>query len=289
MPQTGPPQPDGPRDCGRFFLDVVGQFPPEHLAVRWSGHRRSEHPDVEASIEQTWAQRRQQASQEGCKLFNGALCRLVGYRQQNGHLQLQLGPVSYREFLGTNLVQPHIRYLHGPEVLADPLGVSAALTTTDGYIALTRRSELVVHYPRLVHPVAGMVEAPAEPGELPSPMAALVAEVGEELGLPPAQLGRAVCLGLVRDKRIVQPELIFDLPVEVASAQLRAAARSAVDADENADLVLIRDDGPAVIDALKQYRQDLTPVGLAALLLHGRRRWGTGWFASTRGFLHGVI
>jgi hypothetical protein len=52
---------------------------------------------------------------------------------------------------------------------------------------------------------------------------------------------------------------------------------------------VLRDHPAAVVDFIERHLAELTPVALAGLLLHGLWRWGSGWFASTRGYVRGVV
>ena len=91
----------------------------------------------------------------------------------------------------------------------------------------------------------------------------------------------------MRDKHIVQPELIFDVTADADVKDIRRSP-AAGDDEEHSELLIIRDHPAAVVTFMEQNYNDLTPVGLATLLLHGLRHWGSGWFAATRGHLRSV-
>lgn len=279
----------GPRDCGTFFLDVIGQFSPENLIIRWTDQRRPTTPEVDAIIEKTWIEETARAQQTGQKLFDGPLARLAESFAEESRLTLTLGPVGYKEFLGTNLTHANLRYTHGPETLSDALGVSAAVSTRDGFILMGRRSQKVAYHAGRIHPVGGMVEPAKSPTQLPDPFHTIVKELTEETGLNPKLATECVCLGIVRDKHIVQPELIFDIAVSTEADVLCRSARQAEDRDEHTELVPIRNHPAATVSYMEQHFSELTPVGLATLLLHGLRHWGSGWFAAARGYLRSVI
>jgi hypothetical protein len=94
---------------------------------------------------------------------------------------------------------------------------------------------------------------------------------------------------MVRDKHIHQPELMFDATVTCTVEAIRRLLPTASGRDEHADLVVLRDHPAAVVDFIERHLAELTPVALAGLLLHGLWRWGSGWFASTRGYVRGVV
>ncbi|HAU37709.1 MAG TPA: hypothetical protein DCX07_08330 [Phycisphaerales bacterium] len=280
---------NGPRDCGLFFLDVIGQYAPDRISVRWCDTPRATNDKLEALIEQTWTGEMERARQTERRLFDGRLCRLVHCEASEQRLELTVGAVSYREFLGTNLRQAHVRYLYGGDVLANPLGVSAALATNDGFLIFGRRSERVSHHAGRIHPLGGMVEPPASSRETPDPLSDMLNELREETNLPDSCVRECVCLGLVRDKHIVQPELVFDIAVDADAATIRQSFGEAVDAGEHSELLAVRSHPSVVVNFIEQRFGELTPVALATMLLYGLRHWGSGWFAAARGYLRSVI
>ncbi len=280
-------------DCGPFYLDVVGRFPAERIRVVPSARRRFSTPELDDLIEKTWQAQLQSARQMGRLLYDGRLHRLVEFRCENDVLELTLGPTGFKEFLGTNLTHAHLRHLHGPEVLANVLGVSAAVCTGDGYVLLGRRSGLVVAHAGRIHAVGGVLESSspdgdAAPASLPHPSAVILHELREELGIAEQSVRSNLCLGMVRDRHIVQPELIFDVTVDIDVPSLRRFQPPREHA-EHSELVAIRDHPSAVVTFIEQNYGDLTPVAQATLLLHGLDRWGSGWFAATRGYLRSVV
>ena len=288
LPESHPAA-GSPHDCGTFLLDISGAFRPEDIIVRWSETPRPTTAEVDDTIAETWQREMEKARRTGRRLFDGKLCRLVNWDSNDGRLSILLGPVGFREFLGTNATHAHLRYFHGPEVLADPLGVSAALVTTDGFLMLGRRSGQVMQYAGRIHPVGGVMEPSADGTTPPSPARTMLDELREETALPARSIGKMTCLGIVRDKHTVQPEMLFDVAATLDSAAVVRGAEEAVDADEHAELVPVRDHPAAVVSFIERHGFELTPICQAVLLLHGQRHWGSGWFSGARGYLRGVI
>lgn len=282
-------QSDGPRDCGTFFLDVAGLYKSGQITVEWSDNIRSTDDKIDTLIEQTWQTEMALARENDLVLYDGELCRLIDYTASDTGMHLTLGKVGYREFLGTNLRHAYLRYTHGPEVLANPLGVSASVISADGYIVMGRRSEKMVCHPERIHPIGGMVEPCASPAVVPDPPQSMLKELTEETHIKPEQVSSMSCTGLVRDKHIVQPELVFDIMVDADAADIQKGAAIAVDAHEHSEMITIRNHPATVVTFIEQKYSELTPVAIATLLLHGLHTWGSGWFATTRGYLRSVI
>ncbi len=255
--------------------------------MQWSEQARATNEQIDRQIEQTWQAQVLAAKEHGRRLYNGRLARLIGYAHHGKKLHLNLGPVTFKEFLGTNLTDASLRYLHGTEVLADALGVSAAIVSSDSYVLLGRRSEQVAFHAGKLHPLGGILELDEK--AQPDPFEVIEAELVEEAGIERSVIRETVCLGLVRDKQIVQPELIFGTTVDADAATVRNLARDAADGYEHTELVAIRSEASCLVTFIGQNYADLTPVAVATLLLHGMRAWGTGWFTAARGYLRKVI
>jgi len=276
-------------DCGTFLLDLIGPYRAEDISTRWSTGQRETNEHVDKIIHLSWEKESKRAVRDSRNLFDGPLCRLIEFDGGRQRMELALGPVTFKEFLGTNLTHAHLRYVHGPGVLANPLGVSGAVVTRDGFLILGRRSERVIYHAGRIHPIGGLVVPCDQPGAAPDAPAQIVRELTEETNLPAACVQESLCLGLVRDKHIVQPELIFDLFIDAEAQAVRREAARAADASEHACLVPVRDHPVAVVNFIEQYFAEMTPLALASLLLHGLRHWGGGWFATTRGYLRSVV
>ncbi len=281
-------QAQGPQDCGRFILEVLGPYRRGQLRVRWSDQPRPSCEPVERFIESAWRRRLEQAAAENIHLWDGRLCRLIEYGAGAEALDMVLGPTSFRDFVGTNLHNAHLRYSHGCDVMANPVGVSAMVSAEGRYLVLGRRSESVAYHAGRIHPIGGCLE-PSTDGQAPDPFDCIIEEIGQELGIAAELLQPITCLGMVRDKHIHQPELMFDATVTCTVEAIRRLLPTASGRDEHADLVVLRDHPAAVVDFIERHLAELTPVALAGLLLHGLWRWGSGWFASTRGYVRGVV
>lgn len=279
----------GSRDCGRFFLDVVGRYNRDQVKVAWIPAAHIISDELQGQIDQTWQDQADLAARTNVKLYDGPLCRLLDFRADTEVLELTLGPTGFKQFLGTNLTHSRLRYVHGPEVLANPLGVSAAVTTSDGFLILGRRSRRVIHNADKLHPIGGMVEPTPVGSPPPDPFAAILAELQEETNVTADAIRQVTCMGLVRDKHVVQPEMIFDVGLSVDAHTLSGLARQAVDADEHESLILLMNYPSSVVAFLEKHTEILTPVAVASLLLHGLHAWGSGWFTSVRGYLRSVV
>lgn len=246
----------------------TGDWGPREVVAEWVEPTRPVFPEVETLIERAWSDTL--SSRPGVQLFDGPMCRLERAAVENHALRLALSRTSYKVFLGTNLTHPGLADRYGPEVLANPVGVSPALETADGFLLLGRRSSTVAYYPDRVHPFAGALE-PRDAGDV---FAAVRRELKEELSLQDGDVTDLRCAGLVQDASLRQPELIF----RARCALNRQQVEETLDRVEHRGTWSVE----AAPDALARAIRDpaLTPVAIASLLLWGRARWGDAWYRS---------
>ena len=234
--------------------------------VEWVPSSRRILPEVEALIDDAW---RRATARPGAHLFDGPMCRLEKWEvSPGGRLRLALSETTYKPFFGTNMSHPQLADKFGPEVMGNPVGVSPALETSDGFLLLGRRNASVAYYPGRVHPFAGALE-PRDGGDV---FRAIVRELGEELFLTPAEVPEVRCTGIVEDRALRQTEFIF----RARTSLPRDAVERRLDATEHGGTRAIR----ATPDDVARATNDpaLTPVGVASLVLWGRLRFGIPWF-----------
>jgi hypothetical protein len=249
---------------------IIGEFSPERVRVTWVPPSRKVIPDVDALIESRW---QDALKRPGIHLFDGPMGRLESAQVSDGVLHLQLSQTSYRIFVGTNLsgTAPALAARHGREILANPIGLSSLLLSSDGHAVMGRRNAKVAYYPLRVHPFAGCLE----PGDAVDVFNEIRRELREELGFEDADIADITCTGLAEDQSLFQPELIFATRSKRTLAEI--AAR--LDPEEHRGLFT----APATqagIEAALNADEDFTPVGIAALMLWGRIQFGDDWFTS---------
>jgi 8-oxo-dGTP pyrophosphatase MutT (NUDIX family) len=247
----------------------VGNWPPGSVLVRRTSATRPVIRTVEGLIDGAWSQA---LARPGVHLFDGPMCRLESSSASARRLRLNLSRTTYKAFLGTNLSHPELADRYGPAVLANPVGVSALLETADGFVLLGRRNAAVAYYPERVHPFAGALE-PADGDDV---FAAVRRELAEELSLGAAEVPGLSCAGLVEDRALRQPELVFLARCALARHDVEAR----LDRVEHRGVRAVPATPGDVAAALSETL--LTPVAVASLLLWGRARFGREWFDAGR-------
>ena len=250
-----------------LIFHVTGNWTEGQVQISWACGTRATIPDVERVIERTWSDA---LRQRGIHLFDGPMCRLESWSASpESALRLVLSRTSYKAFFGTNMRNLNLADEYGPAVLANPVGVSPALVSSDNFLMLGRRNASVAYYPHRLHPFAGAIE----PREDLDVFAEVRRELREELSFDDTDVADIRCTGIVEDVALRQPELIF----AARAARTRAQIESQVDRTEHGGTWSI----PATRDALERALDapgEFTPVAIASMLLWGRLSFGDDWF-----------
>jgi 8-oxo-dGTP pyrophosphatase MutT (NUDIX family) len=221
---------------------------------------------------------------DGRLLYDGPSLRYVEHRVDPDppRFHLTVGPTSYRDFVGTNLFNRHRLDEFGWHRFANPVGTTATLVSADGLICYGRRSERVAYHASHVHTFGGALEGQdLSPEGQVDPFASLLRELREELSLRPDDLRDLICAGMIRDKEIHQPELLFEARLTLTADALRERWRSAESRGEHVEIVTLPDQPEAIVPFIKGCGP-IAPVAVGALMLHGRACWGREWFDGAR-------
>ncbi len=264
-----------------FDILAFGDYPPNAVTVRHDAAPRTTCDALERLIADEWNRRTAAAEREGRLLFNGEQFRYVAHEVCDGRLTLTVGPTCYRDFVGTNLFNPHRLDEFGWAAFANPVGTTATLHTADDCLVFGRRSGRVAYHGGHLHTFGGALEPGdrAPDGAIDS-FASVKRELGEELGLKPDELEPLRCVGLIRDREIFQPEMLFEARIPLSLADLLTRWSRAEAADEHAGLAVVRTDPSLVVPFLRD-RRPVATVAAGALLLFGRAAWGEAWFNQT--------
>ena len=265
-----------------FHILAAGRFAREQVRIDYSPAARPTVDDLERLIAAEWDKRLALAQAQGRVLFNGDLFRYLDHQMTDTTFTITVGPTCYRDFVGTNLYNHHRLAEFGWHTFANPVGTTATVLTADGRIVYGRRSSSVAYHANHVHTFGGTLEVAdrAADGTIDA-FDSVIRELFEELGLRRDELRDLVCVGLIRDTEIVQPEMLFETRIDLTEADLVARWQTAEARDEHDGLVGLDDTRDAIVPFI-QSCGPIAPVAIGALLLHGRHRWGDDWYAQAK-------
>jgi 8-oxo-dGTP pyrophosphatase MutT (NUDIX family) len=263
-------------------VEFARVFRREQVRQRVSSAVRPRSPLLAAAVARIWESELALAEDADRELYNGELGRFISAEVGEDSLRFTLGCISYREFLGTNLFNAAAVGREGVEYFADPLGVSVVVVTLDGWLALGRRGRRVAFHAGWLHPFGGMLESSdRQPKGTYDLFGCARRELMEELGARAHEIGETLVLGLVRDRAIHQPELIFRSAIKLKRGELDAVFDPRFSDGEHDAIEFVADTPDGVMEAIETV-DSVTAVAQASLLLHGRDRWGEEWYASAR-------
>lgn len=255
----------------------AGEWAAHQVSTTWAPSAYIAPPGVQSLIDNAW---NTAISVPGRNLFDGPMCRLESWDVSAERVAISLSRTSYKTFWGTNISHPELGEAHGVIALANPVGVSPALESADGWLLLGQRNTRVAYYPSRVHPFSGCLEPgdatllSPDPGSAsPSLFHAVMRELNEELGLLPNEVPEVRLTGIAEDLTLRQPELIFRAKSRLNLAEIQAR----LDLAEHDSIVSIRGTPSKVSQAVRN--PILTPVAASTLLLWGRLAFGQRWYA----------
>lgn len=270
-------------DCSRLPFEILaaGRFAPRQVDVRHNPVPRPTTPELDRLIHAEWEIRKREADAQGRLLFNGNLLRYLSHDAGPDHFHLDVGPTCYRDFLGTNLYHRHRVEDFGWNRFANPVGTTATLILPGGMLIFGRRSSQVAWHAGYLHTFGGALEE-IDRGDGPviDAFAAVLRELHEEAGLTAADVEDLTCVGLIRDREIHQPELLFEARIRLSLAELFSRWRTAESAGEHVGLAAVEPHPGAIAPFLENYAP-IAPVAAAAIFVHGLHKWGPGWFEET--------
>ncbi len=255
-------------------LLVRGDWPAARLHTRFvaSSHRLP--PSCQEQVDDAWTTA---LAVPGVRLFNGALCRLEGYHADARGLALTLSRTTYKAYLGSNVHHGEWADRLGHGALANPVGTSIALCSSDGQLVFGLRSHRVALYPGHAHPFGGTMEVP-EPGSAVDLITEIARELEEEVALARSELDELRAIALAEDCVLRQPELVYAARTRLTAVEISAR----LDLEEHSACWLLPDQ-PAEILRVLDGAIPVTPVLRATLLAWGAERYGAAWLARAAG------
>lgn len=211
-------------------------------------------------------------------------------------LLLRLGLTSYQDFLGTNWASSASRLRQQGATdwgdkqayLADPLGVGAALMTSDDFLVFLRRSQQVAEAPGLVDVPGGHPEPQALctnnspqhvdfPGELVvrELFSSVLQEICDEVNLPLLTLSPPLLLGIARNETSAgRASAEFYVQCSLTSEEVRSYYLSGgPEAHESTRIIFVEKQKVQRLQETEMWAE-LCPSAKGAILLFNRV-WGS--------------
>jgi len=272
-----------------FSVDTIQTFYPTDITLSWHDANRPTSPAVERLIRETWETQYALAEHTKTVLFNGDLVRASRIDATGTGLHFELGPTCFRDFLGTNLLNAARVVKEDARYLANALGISSIVVTADGYIALGRRNESVAFHTGFLHTFGGLVDPSdrTKHGTVDL-FGAATRELCEELNITVDEIAKIVGIGVVRDRLILQPELLFDVTITATRGELLERFDPLAKDQEHTAIEFVYEEPDAILPFLRR-ASPVAPVAEAGLLIHGQHLWGQQWYEQACYVLYGEL
>ncbi|ELW65064.1 uridine diphosphate glucose pyrophosphatase [Tupaia chinensis] len=284
-------------------VSLLLQCPPgglsqEQVWVELSpAHDRRPLPGGDKAITAIWETRRQaQPWLFDAPKFRLQSATLAPSGSSGTQLLLCLGLTSYRDFLGTNwassaawLRQQGIADWGDKQAyLADPLGVGAALATSDNFLVFLRRSLRVAEAPGLVdvpggHPEpqtlcpGGRPQHKDLPGELVvrELFSSILQEICDEVNLPLSTLSQPLLLGIACNETSAgRASAEFYVQCSLTSEQVKEHyLHGGPEAHESTGIIFVETQNLPILQETEMWAE-LCPSAKGAILLYNRV-WGS--------------
>ncbi len=199
-------------------------------------------------------------------------------------LELVLGVTDFKDYIGTTqhaLIDEQFRnrliaagmadHNDPNHYFANPLAVCANIVTSDGFIPVGMRGDTVAIYKNMPHVIGGYVKVngnnkpdfSVKDVDLSDDM---IKELGQELGLQRDDIEKIYFLGIVRNKAIRGPEIMYHVQLNINSDELmRRWAKQSRDKFEHRNITLHSKDELPIF--LEKYKGKMVPSGEATLSL----------------------
>lgn len=230
-----------------------GSWPESAVRVEIVASTRRIEPAIEERIEQAW---QRALAKPGVHLFDGSVARFEGLAFDSSRVSVRLSRSSYRIVVGTNFDNAQLADEFGPDVMANPFGVSAGLISADGFLVLGVRSNRVAYYPGRVHPFAGSLEIRDQINLFDDARR----ELREEISLSSDSIESIRLAAIVEDLHMRHPESIFLVRTTMTADELK----SQLDVEEHGELCVTRI-RRSELESLS-LDQRLTPFALAVVM-----------------------
>lgn len=265
------------KDTLPITIHACGRYAPQQVTVTFDPAPRPTSPELDASIAAEWDRQVALAATAKRVLFNGEMLRHISHHATESRFEMTVGLTCYRDFVGTNLYGQHWLDRVGWDSFSNPVGTTATLISADSLICYGLRSSRVAYHAEHVHTFGGALEmSDRRPDGSVDVFAALLRELHEELALDPTDLLDLTCVGLIRDKEIHQPELLFEARMRFTADELRERWKTAESRDEHQGIVTLEDKPDAIFPFIRSCKH-IAPVAIGALLIHGRLAHGQTW------------
>jgi 8-oxo-dGTP pyrophosphatase MutT (NUDIX family) len=244
--------------------------------VACNGNAMPKDQATETLIEESWSAAAREAKKRHVKIFNGMLFRLKNMTVTSSNtLRLELGDTDYKQYIASR-AETFYRSRQ-TDVLANPLAICIAISTSEGNIILEKRGKVDV-YSGQYHVIGGFMDRLQDfRSGMPDPFQAIAREVKEEVGLK-LRNDTIQLIGMVYDLVTPHPEMCFCAESNLSSKEITNIFLNSKKDREVDKLEYIVASEDKLAKFIHSGRSSTSVTGLACLTLYGKHKYGDRWF-----------
>ena len=254
----------------RFKVLALRKFQQNDLRIFWEEEYPARSSERKVEEDSFWNSRLQQ--NPDANFFNGTLCELRKHDFSTTPIQLILGPIEFKAHFFSVSEGESTKKDTGSSNMA--LGVSAVVLSGDSKLHFMKRSQDVAAGPGQLDVFGGHIDPNLhsvripQGDKAPDPLAAIAAELEEELNLRESQITSLEGIGLIENCITGQPELIFRCRTFLDSEAIILRARRAKDRREYSRIMHLPDEVEELRKFCLDYATEFSPSGLGNIWLH---------------------
>lgn len=165
--------------------------------------------------------------------FDGTLLRLAGHHVEDNRLVLSGNRTTFSAYVATR--SPEFSDDYSDAQRADPLGMTAMVSTRDNQLLVTKRSLSTDQNPGALYFIGGYAEPP-ERGNTVDIFSEAAREVMEEIAVSDLSRSASFAIGIAYDPVFCHPEIFLLTVSPSTAAEILESAHNAADRNEAADL-----------------------------------------------------
>ncbi len=217
--------------------------------------------DMQRNIECYW-----QKEKHKKHLFNGSLLRLDSWLLRENVLQINASITDYQTLLYTNKYTRLVAEKWGKQFHSRALGISSLVISRDQFLVFMRRSNNVGEYRNCIDVFGGHIGID-ETSVTMDIRQAMLKEIKEELGLPPADVNLEY-LAFIQCNAHAKPELLFLATTALSVRDIIYKSVHARDKFEYTNIILVPSHRQTLAGFLKTNARLMSPSAYGCLELY---------------------
>lgn len=265
-----PHETEGRRENPYFDIPILGKFGKGKILVKQSPQEQYSEGQ-EAAIEKVWQARNEARLAAGQKPLESASLNLKRAIVENDRLVIEVAEGTYKDHIA---IQDRDFRNAFPDFDPRTIGTNIVVRTNDSKLMIIQRSMDSATKPGALSVVGGQGDIGKDCDEdgIWDPFKTIARELEEEAGIKKDEVNNLVAAGIIYNKTIRNPSIIFYADSSLSSDQIRQRV-----GDGEVWVKFIAGDQADLEHSILWWTSSPSPSGSAALAIYGKDKFGIGW------------